>query len=207
MLGRGPTLRCKYLGGQPGRSRATDGRLKLDRFELAFEGFPGFKIPLAAIRNASVEGAGEIDRRVTATRVFGLGLGAWAMKKREDSTANYLTIEYERRGRMTTVIFEADTLPSFGKRNLPGQGPRRQEARRFAAEVKSRAAKARQQSDSRKEIARGTAAALGTGARAALRTGQAAPVAQADRIPCPHCGEQIKRQAKVCRFCDRRLDS
>jgi len=27
-----------------------------------------------------------------------------------------------------------------------------------------------------------------------------------DRVPCPYCGERIRREARVCRFCGRDVE-
>jgi len=31
--------------------------------------------------------------------------------------------------------------------------------------------------------------------------------AKAKRQPCPHCGESIAKDAKICRFCNREIDA
>lgn len=86
-------LSCTYLGGHPKHRRAGAGRLTIRTSELRFSGAQWFSIALADICQVRVERAGELDRRVTATRVAALGLLALAAKKKEDTRTDYLTVE------------------------------------------------------------------------------------------------------------------
>lgn len=133
-----------------------------------------------------------------ATRVLGLGLGAWALRKREDRTANCLSVEYHRRGHPILILLDAGTLPSLSKRPVSRQSRTRRETRRFATEIMTRSARTRARREGGKKLASGAARAVGSGAAASAAQGARIPAS--DRRPCPHCGEQIKLEANVCRY-------
>lgn len=205
MLGA-PTLKCRYLGGHPRRSAAADGKLSVSAERLRFSGIAGFSVSVADITAVRVESAGQIDRRVTFSRAALIGVFALALKKRSDTAANYLTVEYGNGPGSHALLFEADTLPSvregrYLKRTI------RSDARRFAAYLQGRAAT----SATRRGVARTAIGGLGRAAEQVTRpSGDAARPAAAtsnDRHPCPECGGQIKKSAKLCRYCGARFSS
>ncbi|MFE0021894.1 hypothetical protein [Amycolatopsis sp. NPDC059021] len=103
-----------------------DAHVSGDAFEgvLIVDGqvtYKGQAVALAGAR-ATVETAGQIERRVTATRLVALGLLAFAAKKKRDSRELYLSVESSD-GMLVAAID-------------PAKG---EAARQFAARINTRA--------------------------------------------------------------------
>lgn len=94
----------KYLGGHPGREKATTCTVTIDDDDgvraRIIRNF--LEVPWSQVRAVEVDGPDEVRRRVTATRLLATGLFAFAIKKK--ARLAYLTV--------TTVdgeaIFETD---------------------------------------------------------------------------------------------------
>lgn len=93
----------KYLGGHPGREKATTCTVTIDDDGVRARIIRNFlEVPWSQVRAVEVDGPDEVRRRVTATRLLATGLFAFAIKKK--ARLAYLTV--------TTVdgeaIFETD---------------------------------------------------------------------------------------------------
>jgi len=83
----------KIRDNQAARKAAHEARafkgLKIDGDQISYQGEGG---PLAGAR-ATVESEGDIDRRITATRLILTGPFALGMRKKRDTRQLYLTVE------------------------------------------------------------------------------------------------------------------
>lgn len=93
----------KYLGGHPGRDKATTCTLTIGDEGVRARVVRNFlEVPWSAVTSIDVEGPEQVQTRVTATRLLATGLFAFAFKK--EKRLAYVTVtttDHE-------VIFETD---------------------------------------------------------------------------------------------------
>ncbi len=130
---------------RPERPPADTERRLRHRFRVVGDSFAGIRIsggqiskgrdggPLAGA-SARVESAGEIDRRITATRLLLTGPFALAMRKKKDKRELYLTVE----GNGFAFMVEVDPKKSLA-------------ARKFAAHLSDLARKAEREGEYRQK--------------------------------------------------------
>lgn len=82
---------AQYLGGHPLDTRQRRVTLKLTPLALAFG---KITIDLEDIVSTQVESAGEINKRITVTRIFAVGVFALALPKKNDNRHKYLSVEF-----------------------------------------------------------------------------------------------------------------
>jgi hypothetical protein len=93
----------KYLGGHPGREKATTCTVTIDDDGVRARVVRNFiDVPWSEVRAVEVDGPDEVQRRVTATRLLATGLFAFAFKKAKRLA--YLTITTDD----GEAIFETD---------------------------------------------------------------------------------------------------
>lgn len=95
----------KYLGGHPGRDKATTCTLTVDDDGVRARIVRNFlDEPWSAVSALDVEGPDQVQRRVTATRLVATGLFAFAFKKAKRLA--YLTVTTDA----GEAIFETDAF-------------------------------------------------------------------------------------------------
>lgn len=95
----------KYLGGHPGREKATTCTVTLDDDGVRARVVRNFiEAPWSEVQAVEVDGPEEVRRRVTATRLLATGLFAFAFKKAKRLA--YLTVTTDD----GEAIFETDAF-------------------------------------------------------------------------------------------------
>ena len=109
------TLRipANYIGGHPEMPNQLGGEfteLILDSSILAFQDWHNvlFEIPIKDITDVRVETQGQIEHRVTVSRMLAVGILAFGMKKREDRRIWFLLVSFKNKlGETSTAIFQS----------------------------------------------------------------------------------------------------
>lgn len=109
------TLRIptNYAGGHPEAPNQLGSEfteLILDSSILALQDAHNilFEIPLKDITDVRVETQGQIESRVTLSRMLAVGIFAFGMKKREDNRIWFLLVSFKNKlGETSTVIFQS----------------------------------------------------------------------------------------------------
>lgn len=100
-------MKAKYLGGHPARGGATACTLTIDDQGVRARVIrPFLDLDWAEVREVSVEGPDQVERRVTVTRLLTTGIFAFALKKKGKRAA-YVTVGTDD----GEAIFEVEAEP------------------------------------------------------------------------------------------------
>lgn len=90
------TLSTEYMGGYNDKKKTT-GNLTFYanqvEFKVALKSGASFTIPTTDIKDIAIEGKDEVSRRVTVTRLFAVGIFAFALKKKSKDKDAFITVE------------------------------------------------------------------------------------------------------------------
>ena len=100
------SIKLEYKGGHPALKKEKDCTLKITNEDITISyGISQGKIDFSSITGMHYETAGQISRRVTATRLLTLGVFAFAFKKKKKDSEKYLTVEFTNNNIECAVLF------------------------------------------------------------------------------------------------------
>lgn len=102
-----------YKGGHPAITFEKNCTISTNINNLTIKcGNRTASIPINQITAVRMETQDQVENRITATRLFTLGIYALAFKKKKKTTEKYLTLDYEdNNGISSTILFSGKGVP------------------------------------------------------------------------------------------------